>query len=335
MKLWKKLGQGVCRYYKVATPIAVILLLLGGALLILPGQPKKPVQRSRASKPVPAARYSAAKPFIITQQFAASPAWSQDFTTMKNGPLSGSIWAYDLGNGAPDNPGWGNNENEYYTDRPGNVRIENGQLIIEAQKESIGEFNYTAARITTTPSLNFTYGKLDIVAKLPAGTGSWPALWLLPSGSKYELTTPAGQRDPNNSLRDGEIDMLEATGSIPAQITSSAHSYTYNLHNNNERIATSTVTDDTTAFHDYELQWTPTTLVFLVDGVPYHTVTKSPGDSHDVWPYDQPYYLILNVAMGGTEGGTEIQQYPPYGIDDSSGPWKMAVKSINYYPYKG
>lgn len=216
---------------------------------------------------------------------------------MKDGPLSNSIWDYDMGNGDPDNPGWGNNENEYYTNNPTNVRIENGQLIIQAQRQSIGDFGYTSVRVTTRPSLNFTYGKLDIIAKLPAGTGSWPALWSLPSGAKYALTTPAGEQDPNNSLRDGEIDILEATGSIPGQITSSAHSYTYNLNNNNERIATSTVADDTTTFHDYELQWTPTSLVFLVDGVAYHTVTKALTDTPDAWPYDQPYYLILNVAM--------------------------------------
>lgn len=271
----------------------------------------------------------------VADPFNAQPAWSQDFTTMSDGPLSSGIWAYDLGNGGPSNPGWGNNEVEDYTDSLSNARIEDGQLIIEAQKQSLDGFDYTSARITTTPSLNFTYGKIDIVAELPSGIGNWSAMWLLPSTYKYALTTPAAEQDPLNWLRDGEIDIMESTGSVPGQISSSAQSYTYNPTNNNERGAVENVADYATTFHDYELEWTPTSLTFLVDGVAYHTVTKSPTDTSLEWPYDQPFHLILNIAMGGTEGGTEAQQFPPYGIDDSSGPWEMTIKSINYYPYNG
>ncbi len=339
MRFWQEIKRAVQPYYASSGSVLLIILLITGLLSIPPEQSENgiaaPAKHSLASIPAPLEHLAAAESPSTATPFAANPSWSQNFTIMKDGPLSSGTWGYDLGNGGPDNPGWGNDEDEYYTDDPGNARIENGQLIIEARKQSAGGFNYTSARITTVPSLNFTYGKLDIIAKLPAGVGSWPALWLLPSGTKYALTTPAAEQDPNNYLRDGEIDMLEATGSIPGQITSSAHSYTYNLRNNNERIATSNVNDDTTTFHDYELQWTPTSLVFLVDGVAYHAVNKAAADTPDAWPYNQPYYLILNIAMGGTEGGTETQQYPPYGIDDSSGPWQMAVKSINYYPYTG
>jgi beta-glucanase (GH16 family) len=263
-----------------------------------------------------------------TGEFALKPSWSQDFSSMPNGPLSSSVWDYNLGNGGPDVPGWGNNEEEYYTSNLANVRVANGQLIIEAEQESDStdpSFDYTSARIVTTPSLNFTYGKLDIVAKLPAGAGSWPALWMLPSGSRYAIWTPTTELDPNNYLKDGEIDIMEATGSIPGQVTSSAQSYDY-YPGHNERMGIDQVNDDTTTFHDYELQWTPTSLQFLVDGVVYHTVTKSPTDDSDIWPYNQPYYLILNIAMGGTEGGS---------IDNSSGPWGMNIKSIDYYAYTG
>ena len=317
---------------------------------------KKATQSAAATVPLPAKKAIAAtassnspavsskfdsSPSIInnltvgTSQFATTSTWSQDYATMPDGPLSSNVWSYDIGNGGPDNPGWGNNEDEYYTDSASNVRVENGELILEAQQQLKGGFDYTSVRLKTLPSLNFTYGKLDIVAKLPAGVGTWPAMWLLPSTGIYEPTTPAAEQDPNNYLHDGEIDMLEATGSIPGQITSSAQSYVYNPSNNNERIAETNVDDDTTAFHDYELQWTPTSLQFLVDGVAYHTVYKSVTDTTDIWPYNQPYYLILNIAMGGTEGGTEASQYPPYGIDNSSGPWEMAIRSISYYPYNG
>ena len=285
------------------------------------------------TKPITKAPFSGSA--VNISPFSTNPTWSQDFSTMPNGPLNSNIWSYDIGNGGPDNPGWGNNEDEYYTSNQSNVRVENGQLILEAQKQSEGGFNYTSARIKTLPSLNVMYGKLDIDAKLPSGVGTWPALWLLPTTGIYEPTTPAAEQDPNNYLHDGEIDMLEATGSIPAQITSTAQSYVYNPSNNNERFNETNVTNDTTTFHEYELQWTPTSLTFLVDGVAYHVVNKAASDSTDIWPYNQPFYLILNIAMGGTEGGTETQQYPPYGIDDSSGPWKMAIKSINYYPYTG
>jgi beta-glucanase (GH16 family) len=271
---------------------------------------------------------------VATSPFAASPSWSQNFSSMPDGPLSSSVWSYNLGNGGPAVPGWGNDEDEYYTSNLDNVRVSDGQLIIEAEQQADNGFDYTSARIVTTPSLNFTYGKLDIVAKLPAGVGTWPALWLLPSGSPYALTTPAGEADPNNWLRDGEIDMLEATGSIPGQITSSAQSYDY-YPGHNERIGISYVGNDTSTFHDYELQWTPTSLQFLVDGVVYHTVDKSSSDDTNIWPYNEPYYLILNIAMGGTEGGTDSGEYPPDGIDNSSGPWQMDIKSIDYYPYTG
>ncbi len=266
------------------------------------------------------------KSTISQGQFALNPSWTQNFTAMSNGPLSSSVWNYNLGNGGPDNPGWGNNEEEYYTSNSSNVRVDNGQLIIEAQQQTYDGFDYTSARIVTTPSLNFTYGKLDIVAKLPAGVGTWPAFWLLPSDPRYVVWNSTTEQDPNNYLKDGEIDIMEATGSIPAQVTSSAQSYVYNPLNNNERIGTTNISDDTTAFHDYELQWTPTSLSFLVDGVAYHTVTKASTDTTDIWPYNQPFYLIINIAMGGTEGGT---------IANSSGPWQMAIKSINYYPYIG
>jgi beta-glucanase (GH16 family) len=291
------------------------------------------VTEASSTKPVtPSTKAALPAPASL---FATTPAWAQDFSNMPDGPLSNSTWGYDLGNGGPDVPGWGNNEAEYYTSNLANARIEGSELIIEALQQSDSGFDYTSARLTTLPSLNFTYGKLDIVAELPSGVGSWPAMWLLPSSPRYEQYTPADDADPNNYLRDGEIDMMEATGSLPGQVTSSAQSYVYNPINNNERIAVSNVTNDTTTFHDYELQWTPTSLSFLIDGVAYNTVNKAPNDPTTIWPYNQPYYLILNIAMGGTEGGTETAQYPPLGIDNSSEPWEMTIKSIDYYPYIG
>jgi beta-glucanase (GH16 family) len=156
---------------------------------------------------------------------------------------------------------------------------------------------------------------------------------LLPVKDNYAINTSAGWQDPLNYLRDGEIDMVEAVGSYPGVISSSAQSYTYNPTNNNERVQTTTIPDYSTAFHDYSMDWTPTSLSFAVDGKIYHTVTKQPSDSTLVWPYNEPYYLILNIAMGGVSGGTDAAQYPPDGIDDASAPWQMFVKSISFTPY--
>jgi len=313
--------------------VGSILLVLLGLVLFSPASLKGGV--APMTKPSSASLPKAPVSSSSVGLFASVPSWSQDFSTMPNGPLSSSIWSYDIGNGGPSNPGWGNNEDEYYTSNPDNVRVENGQLIIEAEQQSDNGFDYTSARIKTTPSLNFTYGKLDIVAELPAGVGTWPAMLMLSTNNTYTIWNSTTEQDLNNYLHDGEIDIMEATGSIPDQVTSSAQSYVYNPSNNNERVGYFNVSNDTTTFHDYELQWTPTSLTFLIDGVAYHTVDKAANDPTTIWPYNQPFYLILNIAMGGTEGGTESQQYPPYGIDNSSGPWQMAIKSINYYPYIG
>lgn len=253
-----------------------------------------------------------------------------NFATMPNGSLP-ATWGYDLGDGGPDNPGWGNNETEYYTDNSANVRIESGHLVIEAIKQDKNGSHYTSARVTTFPFFSFTYGKLDVVAKLPSGVGTWPAIWLLPSHPKYG---DPQSTDPNNWLKDGELDIMESVGSDPDKVTSSAHSYAYNPTNDNERTAEQAVAGSARGFHDYGIDWTPNKITFAVDGQVYHTIDKQPGDTSLQWPYDQPYYLILNLAMGGDNGGTLKAQYPPNGINDKSGPWQFLVNSVNYTPYK-
>jgi len=269
---------------------------------------------------------------INTSQFSTEASWTQNFSSM-NGSLNSAYWTYDLGTGGSTNPNWGNNEAEYYTNEPDNVDISGGVLTITARQQDEGGLGYTSARIKTEGLIDFEYGKLDVVAKLPSGIGTWPAIWLLPENNIYYYNSP--DSDPLQYLNDGEIDIMESIGAQPGIITSSAQSRSYNPMLNDERIGTDTVSSDSTTFHDYGLEWTPNQLIFTIDGVAYHTVDRESGDTYLAWPYDQQYYLIINVALGGTYGGIDSSQYPPDGIDNSQLPDSMQINSINYYKYIG
>jgi beta-glucanase (GH16 family) len=252
---------------------------------------------------------------------------------MPNGPLNSNYWTYDLGTGGPTNQNWGNNEAEYYTDNSDNVSINDGVLNITAIQQTEGGQDYTSARIKTQGLIDFEYGKLDVVAKLPSGIGTWPAIWLLPQNNIYYYNS--SDSDPLQYLNDGEIDIMEAIGAQPEIVTSSAQSRSYNPMLNDERIETDTVSDDTTSFHDYGLEWTPNQLIFTIDGVPYHTVNRQPTDNYKAWPYDQAYYLVINLALGGTDGGIDSNEYPPNGINNNSLPASLQIKSISYSKYSG
>lgn len=253
--------------------------------------------------------------------FASTPSWQQDFSKLPSGPLDSRYWGYDIGVGSP--PGWGNQEREYYTNDPANVRIANGVLNIIAMQKAPG---YTSARIETKDKVTMLYGKLDAVLKLPEGEGVWPGFWMLPNQNVY------GEQDTSASpaqkfLDGGEVDIMEAQGIRPGEVTASAHSFTYNPANNNQRTGTDKVPTSATAFHDYGLDWTPNQLIFLVDGKPYFVVDRKSNDTYKQWPYNRKFYLILNLALGGTLGGPNI--------DPAALPADLEVKSITYRPYTG
>jgi len=260
-------------------------------------------------------------------EFAASPTWLQDFTTQPNGPVTG--WRIDLGLGVN---GWYNQEVASYTDDPTNLRVQNGQLVIQArQAPPASEVAYTSGRVSTRGIQAFQYGKFDVVAKLPDGVGTWPAIWLIANSGKYRSQTPPG--DPTRYLNDGEIDMVETV--FPGEVYSVAQARLSVSGLPNEHFAKIPVPDDARVFHDYGLEWTPTRLRFLLDGRPYYTLDKQPGWDWRLWPYDQTYYLVINLAMGGAWGDYAKSQYPPYGVDNASLPQSLNVKSVAYYPYTG
>ncbi len=229
--------------------------------------------------------------------------WSDEFEY--SGKPDSSNWNYELGNGCPKLCGWGNNEEEVYSDQPSNVRVENGKMILQARKTNHG---WTSGKITTQRKMNFTYGRVEFRAKLPEGKGSWPALWMLPENI-VTIGWPAC----------GEIDVMEHVGRNPAVVQSAIHTTASfgETINKNSTIVDSFHSD----FHTYEVIWTKEKLAFLVDGVSYYVFQPEKRNA-DTWPFDSPFFIIMNVAMGGGLGGP---------IDTAITQAKMEVDYVRVY----
>ncbi|MDV7140732.1 glycoside hydrolase family 16 protein [Maribacter sp. TH_r10] len=210
--------------------------------------------------------------------------WSDEFDT--DGAPDSAKWTYDIGKGSD---GWGNNESQYYTNRTDNVTISEGTLKITAKKESYEGSEYTSARMKTQDLFEFTHGRVDIRAKLPAGGGTWPALWML--GANFETVSwPAC----------GEIDIMEHVGNDEGTVHGSIH----NTSSSGATVNTGevTVSDATSEFHVYSVNWSEDEISFLVDDEIFYTYSPDTKDG-DTWPFDADQFIIMNVAMGGNFGG--------------------------------
>lgn len=209
----------------------------------------------------------------------AGATWAEEFNT--DGAPNSAIWGYDLGN----NNGWGNNELEYYTNRSDNVIISGGTLKIKLKKEDYMGSAYTSARILTLNKFSFKYGKIEIRAKMPAGSGTWPAIWAM--GDDISTNPWPGC---------GEIDIVEHLGRDLNKIYGTVH---YPGHSGGNSVGgTTVITGATTDFHRYAIDWSATAIKFMVDDVVYFTV---PNDNS--LPFNHKFFIILNVAMGGNFGG--------------------------------
>jgi beta-glucanase (GH16 family) len=216
----------------------------------------------------------------ISERQTYKLVWADEFNT-KGAPDS-TKWSYDIGTG---DWGWGNNEKEYYTNRSENVSIAKGKLKITALKENYNGSAYTSTRMLTRDKFHFTYGKVEVRAKLPAGVGTWPAIWMLGSNIKT-----AGW--PNC----GEIDIMEHKGCIPNKIYTTLH---YPKHYGDKADGDSImIKNANTAFHKYSTEWTATSIKFFVDDV---IVKSYVNDSAS--PFHKDFHIILNVAMGGNFAG--------------------------------
>lgn len=205
--------------------------------------------------------------------------FSDEFNT--DGAPDSSKWGYDLGNG-----GWGNGEAQFYTNSSDNVTVSGGNLRITAKVQSLGGSSYTSARLKSENKFEFTYGKIEFRAKMPTGGGTWPALWAL--GQNYATNIwPAC----------GEIDVMEHRGNTPNVIHGTLHYPAVSPGAGNTN--STTISNASTEFHIYKAIWTPTSIKFYVDNVLYHSVANS-----NSLPFNSDFFLIMNVAMGGTFGGT-------------------------------
>ena len=241
--------------------------------------------------------------------------------------------------GAPDSGRWNleewparkvNDEDQAYTSRRENVRVENGQLVIEAHKEDYEGARYTSARLQSQGKGDFLYGRFEVRAKLPRGKGTWPAIWMLPSDPFTYATTCSDDPDWQGSTEcdawpnSGEMDIMEHVGYQMGHVHGTVHTKAYYWAVWQQRKGRILVDDIDEAFHDYALEWSPERVDVYLDDILYFTYIND-GSGWEVWPFDQPFHLILNIAVGGMWGRAGG------GIDDSIFPQKMVVDYVRVY----
>jgi beta-glucanase (GH16 family) len=261
----------------------------------------------------------------------AAPAWAADWKL---------VWSDEFDRpGLPDPAKWDyeegfvrNNEAQFYTrGRKENARVENGLLVIEARKEpyqnpafdpnaktkgsarrSRASAEYTSASLTTRGKASWTYGRIEVRAKLPSARGTWPAIWTLGTNSR-DAGWPAC----------GEIDIMEFVGFDPGIIHANIHTRKYNHVQHTGKGSQITIPDASEQFHVYALEWDADHLDFFVDAKKYFTY-RNEGTGRDAWPYSQDQYLILNLAIGGAWGGQK-------GIDDAAFPQRYYIDYVRVY----
>lgn len=230
--------------------------------------------------------------------------WSDEFNG--KGIPDPSKWNYDVGGN-----GFGNNEAQFYTlRRPENARMENGNLVIEARKEKWENNAYTSARLLTKGKFSFQYGTVEVRAKLPKGRGTWPAIWMMSENMK---------KWPD----DGELDIMEHVGFNQGYIHASVHTQKYNHIRGTQKTDTLFVKDVSETFHVYKAVWTPEKIDVYVDDMKFFTY-ENKEKVYEAWPFDQPCFIILNLAIGGFWGGKE-------GIDDAVFPQKYYIDYVRVY----
>jgi beta-glucanase (GH16 family) len=209
--------------------------------------------------------------------------WSDEFTGPEGIQLDPARWTYNIGC-----TGWGNNELECYTQRPENVSLDgNGDLRITALKESYEGHSYTSGRILTEGRFFRTYGRFEARIKIPSGQGTWPAFWMVGSNINQ-----AGWPDC------GEIDVMEAIGKEPSTLYGSMHGpgYVGTLISTPYVLNSGALSDD---FHVYAIEWSKKGIAWYIDNVRYAWKTPSDLPAGATWAFDHPFFMILNLAIGG------------------------------------
>jgi len=236
--------------------------------------------------------------------------WHDEFTGSR---LDLAKWRYDT---ARNKQGWFNGELQYYAaDRSENIRVEDGRLVIAARRETLksepdwGGQDYTSGRLVSKQA--WTYGFYEIRAKLPCARGTWPAIWMLPEQmGKW----PEG----------GEIDIMEQVGAEPNLIYATLHTALFNHVKKTQRSAQRLVPTSCSAFHVYQLDWHPKSITLGVDGRGILRVLDDQPGGKGAWPFDTPFHMILNLAMGGNWAAAK-------GMDDDALPQRLEVDYVRVW----
>ena len=264
---------------------------------------------------------------VVRAKRAASDGWSL-------------VWQDEFDyEGAPDPAKWNieewpakrvNDENQAYTSRPKNLRVENGNLVIEAHREDFDNANYTSARIQSQGKGDFLYGRIEARARLPRGQGTWPAIWMLPSDPFTYATTCSDDPDWQGSAdcdawpNSGEIDILEHVGYEMGHVHATVHTKAYYWRVWEQRKGRILFDGVDEKYHDYVLEWTPERIDMFVDDSLYFTYVNE-GTGWEAWPFDKPFHVIINMAVGGWWGRAGGP------IDDSIFPQRLYVDYIRVY----
>ncbi|MEO1484969.1 MAG: glycoside hydrolase family 16 protein [Bacteroidota bacterium] len=201
-----------------------------------------------------------------------------------DGAPNDALWSFDIGNGID---GWGNQELQYYTDRTENVTVQNGVLLITAQQEDFEGSQYTSGRLLTKDKFEEEYGRFEARMRLPYGQGIWPAFWML-----------GADIDDNPWPGAGEIDIMEYRGQEPTVLIGSVHGPGYS---GGEAVSKEYVLENDrfdTGFHVFGIEWGPNYINYYVDDVLYNQIT--PEDVPGQWVFNKPFYILVNLAVGGT-----------------------------------
>jgi len=228
--------------------------------------------------------------------------WHDEFDT-----AIGPDWTFDIGAGKA---GWGNNERQFYTARPENARIENGALVIEARRERYSSSEYTSARLKTEGRAAFTYGRIEARIQVPRGEGLWPAFWALGD----DLRTVGWPRC-------GEIDVMENIGREPGRVHATVHGPGYSDGQGVGGFFDLPSGAFADAFHLFAVEWDASGLRFSVDDTLYKSIT--PADVPGTWVFGHPFFLLLNLAVGG--------RWPGDPNADTAFPARMKVDFVRVY----
>lgn len=252
--------------------------------------------------------YKPSTPKVPTDKnwtFETTPVWADEFEYA--GKPDATKWGYDIGG-----TGWGNNELQYYSDNLNNASVADGKLTITLRKENMGGKVYTSARLLTKNKGDWTYGRIEVKAKLPTGKGTWPAIWMLPTEWAY-----------GDWPKSGEIDIMEHVGYDQDRVHVTVHTEAYNHGIGTQKGTNKVVTNASTEFHLYRVDWTPYSVRGFIDNEQMFEFIND-GKGYASWPFDKKFHLLLNVAFGGNWGGAQ-------GIDTNIFPQSMDVDYVRVY----